>query len=238
MSTTLYRQVAWLLLIVERFGLSTFYLWYAYGYGHDVLQAWPSRAAWHPADFTYFARDVSMFNLMLFEGVFLLLARRAQTLPENFLEFAVPLATSFFYFAYSIIDYLPAWAQNNLLPENWQNGVTLSGLGLDALGTAFSFWGVCYLGRSFGIYVAVRKVVMRGPYRLVRHPIYCGYLIMFAGIALTFFCPAAFVIVAIHFALFFYRARLEETRLAETSPEYRNYMQTTGMVFPKLWRQS
>ena len=33
------------------------------------------------------------------------------------------------------------------------------------------------LGRSFGIAPANRGVVMRGPYVLVRHPIYAGYLL-------------------------------------------------------------
>ncbi len=238
MPSALYRQVVWSLLLFERFGLSFFYLWYAYDYGAWVWQAWPDRAAWTTGDFTCFARDVTMFNLMLFEGLFLLLSRRAKTIPENFQEIIVPLATSFFYFTYNAIDYLPDWAQDNLLPESWQDGVTITGLGVDALGTAVSFWGVCYLGRSFGIFVAVRQIVLRGPYRLVRHPIYCGYLIMFGGLVLTFFCPAAFVLVAIHYGLFVYRARLEERRLAEFSPEYREYMRTTGFVLPKLsWRR-
>jgi protein-S-isoprenylcysteine O-methyltransferase Ste14 len=33
------------------------------------------------------------------------------------------------------------------------------------------------LGRSFGLVPANRGVVAAGPYRLVRHPIYLGYLV-------------------------------------------------------------
>jgi protein-S-isoprenylcysteine O-methyltransferase Ste14 len=37
------------------------------------------------------------------------------------------------------------------------------------------------LGRSFGIVAANRGVKTRGPYRLVRHPAYLGYLISYSG---------------------------------------------------------
>jgi protein-S-isoprenylcysteine O-methyltransferase Ste14 len=37
------------------------------------------------------------------------------------------------------------------------------------------------LGRSFGIVAANRGVKTRGPYRLVRHPAYTGYLISYLG---------------------------------------------------------
>ena len=37
------------------------------------------------------------------------------------------------------------------------------------------------LGRSFGLAPANRGVVVRGPYTLVRHPIYTGYLVTHVG---------------------------------------------------------
>jgi protein-S-isoprenylcysteine O-methyltransferase Ste14 len=58
------------------------------------------------------------------------------------------------------------------------------GLLPDALTAIVSGAGVCLviagkltLGRSFGIVPANRGVVDQGPYQLVRHPIYTGYLI-------------------------------------------------------------
>ena len=54
----------------------------------------------------------------------------------------------------------------------------------DAITATFSALGLCIiiagkltLGRSFGIVAANRGVVAAGPYKLVRHPIYVGYLI-------------------------------------------------------------
>ena len=48
---------------------------------------------------------------------------------------------------------------------------------LSAVGLAIALVGKASLGRSFGLVPANRGVVVRGPYNLVRHPIYAGYLI-------------------------------------------------------------
>jgi protein-S-isoprenylcysteine O-methyltransferase Ste14 len=77
-------------------------------------------------------------------------------------------------------------------------------------------------------------VVLVGPYKYVRHPIYSGYVLVWLGLILSHLSPAVIVIVAMHTALMVYRARLEERRLSEASPEYREYMQRTGFLFPRL----
>jgi len=60
------------------------------------------------------------------------------------------------------------------LPHGFCEAVQLAGLliALASLGT---------LGRSFGIVAANRGVKTGGPYRLVRHPAYLGYLISYVG---------------------------------------------------------
>jgi protein-S-isoprenylcysteine O-methyltransferase Ste14 len=47
---------------------------------------------------------------------------------------------------------------------------------------------------------------------------------------------AIVVLVAMHTLLMIYRARLEERRLAEASPEYRAHLAQTGFLFPRLGR--
>ena len=67
--------------------------------------------------------------------------------------------------------------------------VKLYVLGLPALlaglWIGFKLYGKLALGRSFGIVAANRGVVSSGPYRLVRHPIYLGYLVTHAGFLLS-----------------------------------------------------
>ena len=43
-------------------------------------------------------------------------------------------------------------------------------------GLLFAIASVAFLGRCFGVLPDVRGLVMRGPYRLVRHPLYLGEL--------------------------------------------------------------
>ena len=44
------------------------------------------------------------------------------------------------------------------------------------LGTLFTIWSLATLGRNFGLFPEVRGLVLRGPYRLVRHPVYLAHL--------------------------------------------------------------
>ena len=62
----------------------------------------------------------------------------------------------------------------------------------DVATAVLSFAGLCLviagkvvLGRSFGLVPANRGVVASGPYLLVRHPIYSGYLITHIGFLLA-----------------------------------------------------
>ena len=41
------------------------------------------------------------------------------------------------------------------------------------------------LRRSFGLVAANRGVIVKGPYRLVRHPMYAGYLMIYVGYLLS-----------------------------------------------------
>jgi len=80
----------------------------------------------------------------------------------------------------------------------------------------------------------VRTVVRHGPYRYVRHPMYLGYLFLFAGILIGAFSPIVIVVTALCVSLTVYRARLEEDALGRHSGEYREYAQRTGFLLPRL----
>jgi protein-S-isoprenylcysteine O-methyltransferase Ste14 len=78
------------------------------------------------------------------------------------------------------------------------------------------------LGRCFGLLPAVRGIVTRGPYQLVRHPIYLGYLIAHVGfIATNFSLRNTLVLVALYAAQV-WRMHREELALA-TDVQYIAY---------------
>jgi len=56
-----------------------------------------------------------------------------------------------------------------------------SGLVLQLLGAAIAVTSLVILGRSFGFAAADRGVVVRGPYAVVRHPMYAAYILLQSG---------------------------------------------------------
>ncbi len=85
---------------------------------------------------------------------------------------------------------------------------------LSAIGFAIVVYGKMSLGRSFGLIPANRGVVTAGPYAIVRHPIYAGYLITHLAFLAAHPTGANIGIVVIADAALVWRALLEERVLA------------------------
>jgi len=99
-----------------------------------------------------------------------------------------------------------------------------------------ALWGLLYLRRSFALFVAVREVVSGGPYTWVRHPMYLGYLLEVTGLVLSSLSLGMLILGFGFVLLMVIRARLEEQRLLEACPAYRDYMSRTGFIIPHFPR--
>lgn len=95
---------------------------------------------------------------------------------------------------------------------------------LGAAGLSVVIGGKLSLGRSFGLMPANRGIVSSGLYRLVRHPIYMGYLITHVGFLLANATVANVVIFFAADMTLMMRAVYEERVLARDA-EYREYQQ-------------
>src|SRR5512141_1876536 len=98
------------------------------------------------------------------------------------------------------------------------------GIVLQITGTLFAIYAKIYLGRSFGIVAADRGIVVGGPYRFVRHPIYLGYLVTHVGFLLTNWSPRNF---SLYIVIYFFQISriLAEERILREDESYRAYCQ-------------
>ena len=102
-------------------------------------------------------------------------------------------------------------------------------------GTCWAVWSVRFLGRSISVIAQAREVVDRGPYRLVRHPLYVGELVSTLGVAIIVGTGWAFCAWALLCVLEAYRALLEEQVLLAALPGYRSYRARTAALLPGVF---
>jgi protein-S-isoprenylcysteine O-methyltransferase Ste14 len=109
------------------------------------------------------------------------------------------------------------------------DGVTYAGLVLAALGAALGAWSARVLGRSLTPFpkpAPEGELVQTGPFRVMRHPIYVGGVLFFAGLSLVF-SLYGLALTAVLAIFWLFKARLEERLLAERFPQYAEYRDRT-----------
>jgi protein-S-isoprenylcysteine O-methyltransferase Ste14 len=109
------------------------------------------------------------------------------------------------------------------------------GLVLVTLAACLSCASLVTLGRRFGIRPALRNLVTRGPYRIVRHPIYLSYVLADIGYNLQGWNSGTVLMVLAGWASLIYRIRAEERVLAQDSG-WASYAGTVrSRLLPGLW---
>jgi hypothetical protein len=90
-------------------------------------------------------------------------------------------------------------------------------------------------GGGPGISTPPERLVIGGPYRYTRNPMYLAHLIFMAGLALVFRSWAGVALLAFHIIWFHRRVCSDEARLAELFGEsYRLYRRTVKRWIPWL----
>lgn len=115
---------------------------------------------------------------------------------------------------------LRALDEGGFVPDAVTAAVSAAGLSLVVVGKIA-------LGRSFGITPANRGVVMRGPYVVVRHPIYAGYLVTHLAFLVAHPSAANAAVVVIADTALVVRALIEE-RVLSADADYRSYCSRVG----------
>lgn len=131
--------------------------------------------------------------------------------------------------------------ESALLTSVWfpAAGIVITGAGLSVL--AASIIQLRTIGRGLPVSSSPpSRLVVTGPYRLSRHPIYLGGVLTFLGFAMIIdsFWSAVLVTPVMGYFYFTYAAGVEEPVLiSRFGDEYRQYRARTPLVLPfPLWR--
>jgi len=100
-------------------------------------------------------------------------------------------------------------------------------------GWLLSIYVLAWLGRSFSIMAQARRLVTRGPYAVVRHPLYVSEEIAMIGMVLLCLSPLAILIAAVQWVSQLRRMTHEERVLREVFPEYSDYAALTPKIIPR-----
>jgi len=127
---------------------------------------------------------------------------------------------------------LGAFRSHGVNADPWR---AATGLVLFASGLGFAIWARLHIGRNWGTPMTQKdepELVTSGPYHLVRHPIYSGFLTAGVGtaVALSWLWLTPVALAGVYFV---YSAMVEERYLTEQFPDsYPVYKRSTKMLVP------
>jgi len=109
------------------------------------------------------------------------------------------------------------------------------GLVLQFCGVVICLLSLFALGRSFGFAAADRGLVVRGPYRVVRHPIYASYIVLAIGYLLQSVSLRNVAVILVATACDVARVRAEE-RVLKANPAHAAYRaRVPWRLVPGIW---
>jgi len=105
-------------------------------------------------------------------------------------------------------------------------------------GVAWYRWGAMTLGDALSPRIAPHpagRLVTAGPYRVVRHPMYLGQLLIAFGAPATLGCRFAFAVSFAAAIVLFVRIGMEENALSRVYAEYPSYQARSKRFLPFLF---
>jgi protein-S-isoprenylcysteine O-methyltransferase Ste14 len=110
-----------------------------------------------------------------------------------------------------------------------------TGLALQLAGVIIALWSLTTLGRSFGFAAADRGLVSRGPYAIVRHPVYAAYVLLLAGYLVQSISIRNALVVLLTMGCDIGRIRAEERVLAQNPAHPAYCRRVRWKMVPGVW---
>jgi protein-S-isoprenylcysteine O-methyltransferase Ste14 len=146
------------------------------------------------------------------------------------------------YLGFIVMSYVAGWLAGLRLSSHFGGLPAWTfyiGIGVMLLGEALRQWSIYTLGRFFTYPVMIMKdhrLIIKGPYKFVRHPGYLAGMLTFSGLGLalqSWAAPIAVIVVLLF--TYSYRIHFEEQALRRKfGKEYENYAKRTPMIIPHL----
>ncbi len=162
-------------------------------------------------------------------------AHQQESLPKRLLAYWLPLLVA------ALLLGSGEWFGHSLLREQFVPHTTLVysvGLTVCVSGAVLAIVSRVLLGRNWSATVELKQeheLITAGPYGLIRHPIYTGFVLLFLGNAIMVGDWRGLLAVAIVFVSFWRKLRLEESWLGTHFGEtYRQYQARTKALIPKI----
>jgi len=136
-----------------------------------------------------------------------------------------------------VVLLLPRFNGPQMIPRNMF--IRIVGSVLTIIGFLFALWARFYLGSSWDAFISLRldhKLVRTGPYAIVRHPIYAGFILALAGSVLNFGHLRSFVAATMVTLAWIYKSGIEESfMLDHFGMEYGRYCRNVKRLIPMIW---
>jgi protein-S-isoprenylcysteine O-methyltransferase Ste14 len=129
-------------------------------------------------------------------------------------------------------------------PLGWRfvpmtDATAYTGLVITVVGLAFSVWARFRIGRNWDGLVALKEnhqLIRGGPYAIVRHPIYSGFMLATFGTAVAQGEVAGLVSTALIVIAWGYKSRVEETfMIQQFGEQYEQYRRDVKGLIPLVW---
>ncbi len=170
------------------------------------------------ADWVYVSQHLLVLGIAL--------TRPAPKAQDHSLLASIAVVVAYAY-PYAQVAYLRWVPGNPAWPE--------VGLVLVTLAAFLSLASLLSLGRRFGVWPALRGLATRGPYRVVRHPMYLAYLLSDIGYNLREWNLGTALLVLLGWASLLYRICAEERVLSQDAGWSTYVALVRYRLLPGLW---
>ena len=150
------------------------------------------------------------------------------------LSYTIPVALGYYCMFSSAVGF--DWLQTRILPRNPE--LAVAAIMITLAGMAFAVWARVYLGRNWSSVPTIKEqhqLIRSGPYRLVRHPIYTGFLLAMTGTFLANGRIRGALSIVLLWIGWQVKTRFEEQFMVRAfGAQYEEYRRTTGALLPRI----